>query len=293
MAIKPSYRIPFGLNQSYADMNISLHSKDGTVGKVLPMKVVFTYVGSFLVCFYLMLNTFIGSMSNVPQKAMFVILWVALTITLAKYDTTQRMNAQLVPVALNYLPKKSRHVYTRSTNVATPFFNILGIEEIENDGLIHYIDGTYGYWYRIVGSASVLLFDDDKEAIVTRVDSFYRKWHSDAQISFVTMKEAQKVYNQVASLKRRYDNLRTTNEDLKGLAEEQFNVLKNYVGHEFKSIHQYMLIKADNKEAMTVGVNILQTEVENSSLMIKQCVPLEYDDVVEMLKTFYRKGDVQ
>ena len=293
MAIKPSYRIPFGLNQSYADMNISLNSKDGTVGKVLPLKVVFTYVGSFLTCFYLMLNTFIGSMSNTLEKVLFVILWIALTITLAKYDTTQRMNAQLVPVALNYLPKKSRHVYTRSTNVATPFFNILGIEEIENDGLIRYIDGTYGYWYRIVGSASVLLFDDDKEAIVTRVDSFYRKWHSDAQISFVTMKEAQKVYNQVASLKRRYDNLRTTNEDLKGLAEEQFNVLKNYVGHEFKSIHQYMLIKADNREAMTVGVNILQTEVENSSLMIKQCVPLEYDDVVDMLKTIYRKGDVQ
>ena len=52
-----------------------------------------------------------------------------------------------------------------------------------------------------------------------------------------------------------------------------------------------MLIKADNKEAMTVAVNILQTEVENSSLMIKQCVPLEYDDVVDMYKSIYRKGD--
>lgn len=291
MAVKPSYRIPYGLNQSYADMSISLNTKDGTIGKVLPLKVVFTYVISFLVCFYLILNTFIGTMSSIPQKVIFVVLWVALTITLAKYDTTQRMNMQLVPVALNYLPKSARHVYTRSNKPATAFFNILGIEEIADDGLITFIDGTYGYWYRIVGSASVLLFDDDKEAIINRVESFYRKWHTDAQISFVTMKEAQKVYNQVASLKRRYDNLRTTNADLRAVAEEQFDILKNYVGHEFKSIHQYMLIKADNKEAMTVAVNILQTEVENSSLMIKQCIPLEYDDVVDMYKSIYRKGD--
>ena len=64
MAVKPSYRIPYGLNQSYADMSISLNTKDGTIGKVLPLKVVFTYVISFLVCFYLILNTFIGTMSR-------------------------------------------------------------------------------------------------------------------------------------------------------------------------------------------------------------------------------------
>ena len=51
MAVKPSYRIPYGLNQSYADMSISLNTKDGTIGKVLPLKVVFTYVISILVCF--------------------------------------------------------------------------------------------------------------------------------------------------------------------------------------------------------------------------------------------------
>lgn len=293
MASKPSYKIPYGLNESYADMNISLHTKDGTVGTVLPMKVVLTYVGSFLLCMYLMMNTFIGSMSTLAQKIFFVILWIAITITLASYDTTQRMNVQLVPVLLNYMPRSARHVYTRANKVATPFFNIVGIENIAEDGLIEFIDGTWGYLYRVVGSASILLFESDKDAIITRVDNFFRKWNTDTEVAFFTLKEPQQVYRQVANLKVRYDNLRTSDQDLRDLAEEQFAILKKYVGHEFKSIHQYMLIKADNKEALNVSVNILQSEVENSALMIKQCVPLEYDDVIVFLKVLYQKGDLK
>ena len=80
MAAKESYHIPYGLDQSYLDMTISLNSKDGTVGKVLPMLVVVSYVGSFLLLAVLMMKTFIGSMSNVPQKGLFVILWSAYII---------------------------------------------------------------------------------------------------------------------------------------------------------------------------------------------------------------------
>ena len=48
-----------------------------------------------------------------------------------------------------------------------------------------------------------------------------------------------------------------------------------------------MIIKGDNKEALMRAKNVLQSEVENSSLMIKQCVPLYYDDIVEILKLIY------
>lgn len=292
MAIKQSYRIPYGLNETYADLNISLHSKDGSVGTVVPMKVVLSYVGSGLVLMWLMMNTFIGSMSNIIQKVLFIFLWIALTILLASYDATQRMNAQLVPVALNYIPHKARYIYTRNTKVATPFFNLVGVEDISDDGLVEFIDGTWGYWYRVVGSASILLFDSDKEAIVTRVDNFFRKWNSESEINFMTCKESQKVYRQLSNLKTRYENLKSSDPELRELAEEQFSILKDYVGNEFKSIHQYMLVKSNNKEALNVAVNILQSEVENSSLMIKQCVPLLYDDVVDLYKSIYRKGDL-
>jgi CCR4-NOT transcriptional regulation complex NOT5 subunit len=91
-------------------------------------------------------------------------------------------------------------------------------------------------------------------------------------------------------LQKRYENLQNDDPDLRDLAEEQFRILRDYVGKEFKSIHQYMVIKSSSKEALRVANNILQSEVENSSLFIKQCVPLEKDDTLEVLRSIYQKG---
>lgn len=290
-AAKSSYKIPYGLEQSYSDMMISLLSKDGSVGKVVPMVVVLTYILSFLVCMFMVTKTFIGSMGNPIQIGLFVILWAALTVVLAKYDGTRRMNVQRVMTLLNYLPKRSRHVYTRMKNDAGPFWNILGIDSIESDGFITFLDKTYGYMYRVVGSASILLFDGDRDAIVSRVDNFYRKWDGDTEIIYITSKEAQKVYRQLANLYRRYENLRNDDPDLRNLGEEQARILKEYVGKEFKSIHQYMILKSNNKEALRVANSILQTEVETSSLMIKQCVPLDLEDEYLVFQSIFQKGD--
>ena len=289
---KPSYRIPYGLSQSYLDMTISLSSKDGAIARTIPMGVVGLYVISALSCLFIVMYTFVGTMSNVPQKVIFVILWALLTICLASYDGSHRMNIQRIPVLLSYIPKSARYVYTRTSKNASPFWNILGIEEIKDDGLVVFTDRTYGYWYRVVGSASILLFDSDKDAIISRVDKFYQKWINDAEICFVTAKEAQKVYRQLASLRHRYDNLKNDDPDLRDVAEEQFRVLKEYVGSEFKSIHQYMLIKANNMESLRIANGVVQTEIDNSSLMIKQCVTLQKEDVYELLKSIYQKEEV-
>ena len=154
-----------------------------------------------------------------------------------------------------------------------------------------FVDGTYGYWYRVVGSASVLLFDSDRDAIINRVDNFYRKWKYETEIVFLTAKEAQKVYRQVSSLQRRYENIRNDDPDLRELAEEQFKILRDHIGSEFRSIHQYMLLKSNDKESLRTANNILQTEVDNSSLMIRQCVPLDKTDVLQMLASIYQRND--
>lgn len=291
MAVKDSYRIPYGLAQSYADMTISLQSKDGSVGKVLPMLVVATYVGSFLGCMFCVTKTFVGSMGTIPQIVIFCILWAIMTVLLASYDGTRRMNMQRIMPLLNYLPKKARRVYTRTNRNAGPFWSILGIESISDDGMVEFSDGTFGYWYRVVGSASILLFESDRDAILNRVDNFYRKWGHESEILFMTCKESQKVYRQVASLQRRYQNLKTADPDLRELAEEQFRILKDYIGTEFKSIHQYMLVKSQGKEALRVANSLVQSEVENSSLMIKHCVPLDKDDTLAMLSSVYQKPE--
>ena len=289
---KASYRIPYPLAQSYFDMTISLNTKDGAVGKVIPMMTVAAYTISVLACMLIVFKSFIGSVGNPVQVILFVILWAAITIVLCKYDGTRRMNVQRITTLLNYLPSKSRHVYTRTVRNAVPFYNIAGIKQIDDDGLVTYADGTYGYFYRVVGSASILLFESDQDAILTRVDNFFKKWQVESEIIFMTSKEGQKTYRQLANLQKRYENLQNDDPDLRDLAEEQFTILRDYVGREFKSIHQYMVIKSENKEALRVANGILQSEVENSALFIKQCVPLEKEDTIEVLRSVYQKGEV-
>lgn len=290
MATKQSYKIPYGLEQSYSDMTMALQSSDGSVGKVVPVFTVLGYVCSILLCMFFVMNTPIGHTGHPIQIALFIILWAALTIVLLKPDGTRRMNIQKVMTLLNYLPKSSRHVYTRMRNDAGAYWNVFGIDCIDEDGYIRFLDGTVGYMYRIVGSASVLLFEADRDAIISRVDKFYRKWDHETEIIYVTMKEAQKVYRQLANLEHRYANLKNDDSDLRDLGEEQFRILKNHVGSEFKSIHQYMILKSNNLEALKVAAGTLQSEVENSALMIKQCVPLELSDDILMLQSIYRKG---
>lgn len=285
---KTGYKIPATLDQSVADMEISLKSGDGMGPKPLPLKVIFFVLASALICFYVVMKTFIGQ-GPIWAIVIFVILWVALTLLLMRYDKTKQMQVQMIPSLLAYIPKSARHVLTRSTHRVNEFYGIVGIDAIDDKtGLVSFADGTFGYFYRVVGSASILLFEADKNAILRRVDSFYRKFGTDAELIFMTVKESQKVYRQIANLKRRYDRLNVDDPDLKMLAHEQFGILKHHVGGTFKSIHQYMVIKADNKEALLVTKNVLQSEVENSTQMIKQCVPLYANDIYEVLRMIYR-----
>lgn len=277
---KQSYKIPADLDATYGDMEIAIQSKNGVGAKPLPVKVILTYIGSIMLLFYVCTHGII-SHGSFGQIVIFAILWLILTVQLARFDKTKRMRVQLLPVLLDYLPKASRHMLTRTSAKANPFFALVGIKNIDKrTGMIEFNDSTYGYMYRVVGSASVLLFDEDKEAILNRVDSFYRKIGVDCECIFITTKEAQKVYRQISSLKRKYDALTTNDPDLLRIADESFDVLKNFVGTSFKSTHQYLIIKGDNREALSANKNVLQSEYENSSLMIKQCTPLYYEDIV-------------
>ena len=286
---KQAYKIPTSLDSDYMDMELTLRNKDGIGLKPIPLKTILFFFAGGMIGFVIMSKTFIDGGSFI-QKAIFAILWVLLLMLVGKYDATKRMNLFLVPRLFNYIPKANRKIITRMANNATPFYQIVGIRDIDGRGLVTYTDNTYAYWYRIVGSASILLFDEDRDAIINRVDNFYRKIGTDCEIIFMTCKESQKVYRQIANLNRRYKALTVHDKDLDLLVDEQYDVLKNYVGDSFKSIHQYVCIKGDNKEALMSAKNVLQSEVENSSYMIKQCVPLYGDDIIEVLASVYQKA---
>ena len=283
---KSVYKVPASLNRSFLNHEITL-SGGGMQSKPLPMKVLLFWAASILSLFWVVSSTFVAT-ADWWIIALVVIWWLVATAFLGQYSKTKEMKYMSVPAILAYVPTAARRVLTRKSTNPSAFYSVVGIDNIDESGLIKYADGTYGQGYLVVGSASILLFEEDRKAILNRVDSFWRKVDTTCEYTFVTTKEPQRVYHQIANLERRNLALEVRDPELKELMDEQYDILHDYVGNQFKSIHQYLLLKADNLEALRRAHTILQSEVESSALMIKGCTMLNGADVTEMLTVIYK-----
>ncbi len=289
---KDFYKIPASLDENYLNMEIAIQSRDGVGLKPLAVRVILVWLASLLGLVYLCLNgKSIVAEAGVVMRIIFAIVWIGFTYVLTKMDKSHRMQIELIPALLIYIQKSNRTVITRKTSNGNAFYGIVGIESIDDkSGMVKYIDGTYAYWYSVVGTASVLLFPEDRNAILDRVNEFYMKIQSDCEIIYVTTKEPQRIHKQTAHLMAQYKALEYKDKDIDELVKEQYDVLKNFVGKEFKSLHQYMVIKGDTREALSVINNIVMSESQNSALMLKQCVPMYRPEIEEVLKLIYSDG---
>ena len=286
---KSSYKIPYGLNASYADMEIAVRTDDGLGFKPLPLKIILVYLAGIVGCIWMIMRSYVRY-GTIPEKILFAVVWAMFLLLLCKYDDTQRMQFSLVPTLFYYLPRSARVIMTRRSSSVNGFYAVAGIKNVTDRGLISWADGTYGFMYRVIGSASILLFKDDQKAILDRVEAYYKKVSPEYEHIWITVKSSQAVYKQVAALTDLYKDLEETDEDLKNLLEEQFDTLKSYVGGSFRSIHQYLVLKADNQEVLNQAKAVLESEINNSDRMIKRCVPLNRQDIEGVMRDIYTGG---
>lgn len=283
---KMSYKVPASINRSFLDHEISL-SKGGWNAKPSPIKQLFFFGGGGLAILWAASSTFISSAG--PGFIVAFVLWgLATVIYFGGMTNTKELRAMTVPALLAYAPRKARNVYTRRSSDPSGFYSIVGIDGIEDDGRIHYSDGSEGQVYLVVGSASYLLFDEDRVEILDRVDSFWRKIDTTCEWTFITTKEPQRVYHQIANLEQRNLDLEIRDPDLIELQNEQYDILTQHVGGKFTSIHQYLLLKGKSEDALRRGHMMLQAEDEGSSLMIKEATMLDREETIPMLQVFYQ-----
>lgn len=286
---KQRFKIPTSLDMSYFDIEFNFRTKDGlSFNKPLIAKSVLMYLISGMLLLYILLNTFIKS--SVPLAVAFAIVWVLLTILLVKMDNTKRTGLELMVPLLGYFSPNNRHLSVRSLDPIGPLKGLYGISDVDKeDGLILFTDGTVGYLYQVVGSASILMFDQDKTQIIDKVDSFYRKLAPDTEIIFDTTKESQKTDEQVENLVANFKKLKINSPGLKHLYREQYDILSIGVGGRFKSLHQYMIAKANTMDHLEEFENLLYSDVENDQLMFKSATPLSYDETTDYFKGLFGK----
>ena len=282
---KLSYEIPTSLDASFLDSEIAVKSREGLGFQAVPLRVILSILASALGLMLVLFRSFIGQ-GGIDLVLLFSLAWTLMTMLLVKYDKSRRMGISLLMPLMSYT-KANRNIATRRTDDAVAFHSILGIDDVAEDGLISFNDGGTGYCYRIVGTASILLFDSDKKAILNRIDSYYRKLDIDVGHIFITAKEPQRIHNQLVALKRRYEKLRVRDPDLIQLVQEQEETLTDYVGGRFRTVHQYLIIKGKSREALTIGAVALGVEAESSAMMFRQCVSVHRKELLQLLQTIF------
>lgn len=288
MAVKERYSIPVSLDRTILDHELSL-SNNSVKLKPLPMKVIFAWIGSIVILMWLLMGTPLKG-ASFGYLVFISIWWIAATAYFAAYSKTKEMRGEMIMALFDYLPKTARKVLTRSDSSPGQFHSIVGIKDVdEKTAFITYADGMVGQAYAVVGSASRLLFDQDRNAILNRNDRFYRKLEPGVELEFITTKEPQRVHTQIATLERRNRALdpEARDPELVALMDEQYESLKSYVGSSFFSIHQYLILIASNEEDLRKAHNLLDAEAADSSLMFKQIAMLTYDETIELLRTYY------
>lgn len=288
--MKQSYKIATSLDRSYLDVEVAMQAKSGVGLRPLPFYVLIIWIVAIFGGFIVITSESLPIHNlPLPLKLLFAVALLGLTYFASSRDSGNQMRALAIRNMCTYMfVKPSRILKTRTTDMATQFYRLVGIKEInEKTGMVSMMDGTFAYFYRVVGNASSLLFDTDKAAIVDRVDNFYRKMPDFVRIEYVTVKEPQKVVTQKLQMKKLYQSLRVRDKDLLAIMQENYRILDEYVGGEFKSIHQYMILYAGSKEYVNKAHTILTNEVHNSGMMISSLEPLYTKDVLGLLRTVY------
>ena len=285
---KERYIVPVSLDRTILDHELTLSSNAMRL-KPLPMKVIFAYIGSITVLMWLLTGTPLKG-ASFGYLVLISVWWIVATVYFASYSKTKEMRGEMIMALINYLPKTARKVLTRSDSSPGQFHSIVGIKDVdEKTGFITYADGMVGQAYAVVGSASCLLFNQDRDAILNRNDRFYRKLEPGVEWVFITTKEPQHVHTQIATLEKRNRRLSPDARDpeLVALMDEQYQSLKSYVGASFFSIHQYLILIARNEEDLRKAHNLLDAEAGDSSLMFKKVTMLTYDETIDLLATHY------
>ena len=288
--MKQSYKIPTSLEKSYLDTEVALQAKSGVGLRPLPLKVIGLWIAAITIVFLSVMSDSLPiHYLPIGLKILYGVSILAMVFFASMPDAGGQSRFAALRCMCTYMfNKKSRLLKTRTTDNPTLLYYMIGIKDIDTQtGMITFIDGSVCFVYRVVGNASSLLFDDDKGRIIDRVDNFYRKLPDYMRVSYVTIKEPQKVISQKYNIKQLFKKLDTRDKDIHLILQESYNTLDTFVGKEFKSLHQYMFLYANSKEYLMKAHSIVENEHNSSSLMFSSIEPLYYDDVVRCLHTIY------
>lgn len=285
---KQGYKIPASLDQTHLDRVISISNNPNSPIGLISLKTIVAYLGTAAligVCWKL--GMFKGN--SIGFNIIYIILVFLFVSRLINTTKTGELAYNNLYAITDYLPKRMRLLSTTRNSSVDAFYKLYGIASIDDtNGNIRYKNGDYGTLLAVSGTGSILVFDEDKESILDANDAFWRKIDVGMYISEITIKEGQKVDLQLGNYQRRWNNLSAAKMDsgvknlIGDLMDAEISVLADDIAVNYKSIHQYWLLRTKDKETLDSLKIIIKGEVDNSGLVIRTARTQYYNDIVRV-----------
>ena len=290
---KQGYKIPASLDQTHMDRMINLSKNPNSPVGLVSVKTLLSYIGTlgFVGALYKM-GMFNGN--GFFFNAFYIILIFVFVSQLINTLPTGELKYNNIIALFDYLPKVMRHLKTTRNSNVEAFYRMYGIAEVKDNGDIVYKNGNVGTLLSVSGNGSILVFDEDKEAILDAADNFWRKIDVGMYITQITIKEGQKVDLQLGNYQRRWNNVANTQMDdetrnlLGDLMDSEISVLVDDIVVNYRSIQQYWLLRASSDEVLKSLKTTILHDIDNGGLVLKTARTQYYDDIVRMSESIFK-----
>lgn len=290
---KQGYKIPASLDQTHMDRMINLSKNPNSPIGLVSVKTILSYIATL---------GFVGALFKMGMfngnGIFFNIVYVALIFLfvsqLINTTPTGELKYNNIVALFDYLPKIMRNLKTTRNSNVEAFYRLYGIAEIKQNGDIVYKNGDVGALLSVSGSGSILVFDDDKNAILDAMDNFWRKIDVGMYVTQITIKEGQKIDLQLGNYQRRWNNIAKESMDddtrniLGDLMDAEISVLTDDIVVNYRSIQQYWLLRAKSMEVLKSLKTTILHDIDNGGLVIKTARTQYYDDIVRMSESIFK-----
>lgn len=285
--IKRQYSIPKSIDRGPIDMPISLRKGSVgpkrliTVGFLLGMILV---VGLWAYLAFQMVRHEFG----IFYAILFTIsYWVFAGAMIKRQRSGERGYKWLMPTINYWFSGKQRFIITRGhageSEVMKLKFTVPVETWEEQSGLIRFTDGSVAYMLDVIGNGSSALFQDDVEHIISTFEAYLKQLKQGTTVTVVSRQAAQDASIQIENLERqRKEN---QNKAVDFLIAKKLDILKNFVQNEFKSIHQYIVLRARNEDTLENELKWLNQQYNQN--LFRDMTLLRGSQLVARLRNFF------
>lgn len=290
---KAGYKIAASLDQNQLDRMINLSTNPNSPLGLISVKTLLAYLAT---------GAFVGLGFKMGMYKgngfVFNVIYISLTFLfvsrLINTTRTGELSYTNLLALTDYIPSYMKKVSTTRNSPVNAFYQMYGIASVDDKtGDIRFLNGDFGAMLSVSGSGSILVFEEDQSDIVDAADNFWRKIDVGMSILQITIKEGQRVDLQLGNYQRRWDAIARTKIDsttknlLGDLMDAEVGLLANDVSMNYRSTHQYWLLRAKSGEALKSLKNLIKHDIENSGLMLKTARTQYYDDVVRVSRSMF------